>query len=162
MADDSDVWTGTNEGRWQGWLTVARDQRFQHSTGQAYMRDPNTEVFLQITCQDKFELEIPGHSYTFEVVKESQALDVLTTKGRRALRLMHLGTDVEQGLHTLQTPLWGCSSRSKPPSNGRLRTPWLGPNRFGPSYENRRHRRVDLNVRAWGKYAANVTLRLTV
>jgi len=30
---------------------------------------------------------------------------LLTTKGRQALRLMHLGTDVEQGLQALQTTL---------------------------------------------------------
>ena len=34
--------------------------RFLHSTGQAYKGGPNTGVFLQITCDDVVDLEIPG------------------------------------------------------------------------------------------------------
>jgi hypothetical protein len=30
-------------------------------------------VFLQIICHDSVELEVPGHSYTFGTVKETQA-----------------------------------------------------------------------------------------
>ncbi|MDQ2882784.1 MAG: bifunctional transaldolase/phosoglucose isomerase [Actinomycetota bacterium] len=81
--------------------------RFQHSTGQAYKGGPNTGVFLQITCQGRVDLDIPGHSYTFGVVEESQArsdLDVLATRDRRALRL-HLGPDVAHGLSMLRDAL---------------------------------------------------------
>lgn len=78
--------------------------RFQHSTGQAYKGGPNTGVFLQITCQDTVELPVPGHSYTFGVVKAAQAqsdLQVLAQRGRRVLRV-HLGTDVTAGLEQLR------------------------------------------------------------
>ncbi len=76
--------------------------RFQHSTGQAYKGGPNSGVFLQITCDDPADIDVPGHSYTFGVVKAAQArgdLDVLVERGRRALRV-HLG-DVDAGLATL-------------------------------------------------------------
>ena len=47
--------------------------RFQHSTGQAYKGGPNSGVFLQITCDDPADIGVPGHSYTFGVVKAAQA-----------------------------------------------------------------------------------------
>ena len=76
--------------------------RFQHSTGQAYKGGPNSGVFLQITCDDPADLAVPGHSYSFGVVKAAQArgdLEVLVERGRRALRV-HL-EDVDAGLAEL-------------------------------------------------------------
>jgi transaldolase/glucose-6-phosphate isomerase len=76
--------------------------RFQHSTGQAYKGGPNSGVFLQITCDDPADIDVPGHSYSFGVVKAAQAhgdLDVLVERGRRALRV-HL-KDVDAGLAEL-------------------------------------------------------------
>ena len=80
--------------------------RFQHSTGQAYKGGPDTGVFLQITCDDTVNLAVPGHRYSFGVVKEAEArsdLDVLAARGRRVLRL-HLGADVGAGLERLPPP----------------------------------------------------------
>jgi transaldolase / glucose-6-phosphate isomerase len=77
--------------------------RFLHSTGQAYKGGPNSGVFLQITCEDRDDLPIPGRKFTFGTVKAAQArgdFDVLAERGRRALRL-HLGPDVAQGLAEL-------------------------------------------------------------
>jgi transaldolase/glucose-6-phosphate isomerase len=76
--------------------------RFQHSTGQAYKGGPNTGVFMQITCDDPRDIDVPGHKYSFGVVKAAQAmgdLEVLNERGRRTLRV-HL-TDVDSGLKTL-------------------------------------------------------------
>jgi transaldolase / glucose-6-phosphate isomerase len=76
--------------------------RFQHSTGQAYKGGPNSGVFLQITCDDSADIDVPGHSYSFGVVKAAQArgdLEVLVERGRRALRV-HL-SDVDAGLAEL-------------------------------------------------------------
>jgi transaldolase/glucose-6-phosphate isomerase len=73
--------------------------RFQHSTGQAYKGGPNSGVFLQITCDDAHDIEVPGHRYSFGVVKAAQArgdLDVLAERGRRILRV-HL-KDVDGGM----------------------------------------------------------------
>ncbi len=76
--------------------------RFQHSTGQAYKGGPNSGVFLQITCDDPADIDVPGHGYSFGVVKAAQArgdLEVLIERGRRALRV-HL-KDVDRGLPKL-------------------------------------------------------------
>jgi transaldolase/glucose-6-phosphate isomerase len=78
--------------------------RFLHSTGQAYKGGPNSGVFLQITCDDEVDLEVPGQNYSFGVIKAAQArgdFEVLAERGRRALRI-HLGADVESGLGALE------------------------------------------------------------
>ena len=74
--------------------------RFLHSTGQAYKGGPNNGVFLQITCEDRDHLPVPGQKYTFGIVKAAQArgdFQVLVERGRRALRI-HLGKDVPSDL----------------------------------------------------------------
>jgi transaldolase/glucose-6-phosphate isomerase len=71
--------------------------RFQHSTGQAYKGGPNSGVFLQITCDDPHDINVPGHSYTFGIVKAAQAsgdLEVLIERDRRALRVHLKSADV--------------------------------------------------------------------
>ncbi len=77
--------------------------RFLHSTGQAYKGGPNSGVFLQITCDDAADLEVPGRKYTFGIVKAAQAsgdFQVLTERGRRALRV-HLSGDATTALSRL-------------------------------------------------------------
>ena len=77
--------------------------RFLHSTGQAYKGGPPSGVFLQLTCDDAQDLQIPGHRFSFGVVKAAQALGdfrVLVQRDRRALRV-HLGADVRGGLDAL-------------------------------------------------------------
>jgi len=77
--------------------------RFLHSTGQDYKGGPNTGVFLQITCDDAEDLQVPGQKYTFGIVKAAQArgdFQVLADRNRRALRV-HLGSDVKAGLSKL-------------------------------------------------------------
>jgi hypothetical protein len=79
--------------------------RFLHSTGQVYKGGPNTGVFLQITCDDPADLQVPEQKYTFGVVKAAQArgdFAVLAERGRRILRV-HLGAHVAAGLSTLRT-----------------------------------------------------------
>ena len=78
--------------------------RFLHSTGQAYKGGPNSGVFLQVTCDDAADLAVPGHKYSFGIVKAAQArgdFEVLAERGRRALRV-HLGADVQAGLQALK------------------------------------------------------------
>ena len=80
--------------------------RFQHSTGQAYKGGPNSGVFLQITCDDSRDIDVPGRAYSFGVVKATQAsgdLAVLVARGRRALHV-HL-KDVDAGLAELGVAL---------------------------------------------------------
>jgi transaldolase / glucose-6-phosphate isomerase len=78
--------------------------RFLHSTGQAYKGGPNTGVFLQITCDDVNDLQVPDQKYTFGVVKAAEArgdFEVLAERGRRVLRI-HLGAHVAAGLTALK------------------------------------------------------------
>ncbi len=78
--------------------------RFLHSTGQAYKGGPNTGVFLQITCDDSADLDVPGQKYSFGVVKAAEArgdFQVLVERDRRVLRV-HLGAHVAAGLTTLK------------------------------------------------------------
>jgi transaldolase / glucose-6-phosphate isomerase len=77
--------------------------RFLHSTGQAYKGGPNSGVFLQITCDDANDLQVPQQKYTFGTVKAAQArgdFAVLAERNRRALRV-HLGSDVKAALTRL-------------------------------------------------------------
>jgi transaldolase/glucose-6-phosphate isomerase len=77
--------------------------RFLHSTGQAYKGGPNTGVFLQITCDDANDLQVPGQKYTFGTAKAAEArgdFEVLVERGRRVLRV-HLGGHVAAGLTAL-------------------------------------------------------------
>ncbi len=78
--------------------------RFLHSTGQAYKGGPNTGVFLQLTCDDAYDLPVPGQQYTFGIVKAAQArgdAQVLAERQRRVLRV-HLGRDVAADLVKLR------------------------------------------------------------
>ncbi len=77
--------------------------RYLHSTGQAYKGGPNSGVFLQITCDDAQDLQVPGQKYTFGIVKAAQArgdFQVLADRKRRALRV-HIGSDIKAGLSKL-------------------------------------------------------------
>jgi transaldolase/glucose-6-phosphate isomerase len=78
--------------------------RFLHSTGQAYKGGPNTGVFLQITCDDPPDVQVPDQKYTFGVVIAAEArgdFEVLAERDRRVLRV-HLGLHVAAGLTTLK------------------------------------------------------------
>jgi len=80
--------------------------RFLHSTGQAYKGGPNSGVFLQVTCDDKADIPVPGQKFTFGIVKAAQArgdFQVLADRKRRALRV-HLH-DVESGLAALEAAI---------------------------------------------------------
>lgn len=84
--------------------------RFQHSTGQAYKGGPNSGVFLQVTCDDPADIDVPGHSYGFGIVKTAQAsgdLAVLVERDRRALRihLKHVDAGLESLSHAIDAAL---------------------------------------------------------
>ena len=84
--------------------SVGFGPRYLHASGQAYKGGANSGVFIQITADDAADLPVPGHKYTFGVVKAAQArgdFQVLADRGRRALRV-HLGKDVTGGLTALR------------------------------------------------------------
>jgi hypothetical protein len=77
--------------------------RFLHSTGQAYKGGPNSGVFLQITADDETDIAVPGHKFSFGVVKTAQArgdFQVLMDRGRRALHI-HIKGNAAEGLDHL-------------------------------------------------------------
>lgn len=81
--------------------------RFLHSTGQAYKGGPNSGIFLQITCDDAVNIEVPDQKYSFSIVKAAQArgdFAVLAERGRRALRV-HLSKNVAKDLKTLDAAI---------------------------------------------------------
>jgi transaldolase/glucose-6-phosphate isomerase len=78
--------------------------RFLHSTGQAYKGGPNSGVFLQVTADSAADVPVPGHRFTFGVVKAAQArgdFQVLVARRRRVLRI-DLGADATAGLGELE------------------------------------------------------------
>lgn len=78
--------------------------RFLHSTGQAYKGGPDSGVFLQITTEPAQDVAIPGRKASFAAVEAAQArgdFDVLSERGRRALRVHLKGGDVAGGLSLL-------------------------------------------------------------
>jgi transaldolase/glucose-6-phosphate isomerase len=84
--------------------TTGYGPRFLHSTGQLHKGGADNGVFLQLTAPDKVDLNVPGQSYTFSILKQAQALGdfrSLATRGRRAIRI-DLGTDTLAGLRRLR------------------------------------------------------------
>ncbi len=84
--------------------TLGYGPRFLHSTGQLHKGGPNSGVFIQITCDDVEDLDIPNEPYTFGVLKAAQALgdlQSLTSRQRRVIRV-HVGSDVIKGLTRLE------------------------------------------------------------
>src|SRR6185369_8830421 len=46
-------------------VTVGYGPRFLHSTGQLHKGGPNTGNFIQITCDNPQDIDIPGAPYSF-------------------------------------------------------------------------------------------------
>lgn len=93
--------------------TTGYGPRFLHSTGQLHKGDGGGGLFLQITCDDDADLDIPDEpggptsAVSFGTLKAAQALgdrQALLDGGRRVLRL-HLGADVAVGLKTIESAM---------------------------------------------------------
>jgi hypothetical protein len=81
-------------------------------------RGPNTGMFMQITCNDPHDIDVPGHGHSFGVAKAAQArgdLEVLVERGGRALRI-HL-EQVDEDLADLTRAI---------DVGARLASPWQG------------------------------------
>ncbi len=83
--------------------TVGYGPRFLHSTGQLHKGGPPTGIFLQITCEDEVDIDIPGSKFGFSVLKQSQALgDVQALQSRkRPVASVYLEDDVTANLRAL-------------------------------------------------------------
>ena len=89
--------------------TLGYGPRFLHSTGQLHKGGPNSGVFIQITADQRKDLEIPEEPYSFGTLAAAQALGdmkSLSTRNRRVIRI-HLGLDIEGGLQRIQKAVEG-------------------------------------------------------
>ena len=89
--------------------TTGYGPRFLHSTGQLHKGGPATGVFIQITFDSAVDVPIPEQTYTYNTLKQAQALgdfSSLSSRHRRAIRF-HLGKDVGAGLERLLTIVRG-------------------------------------------------------
>ena len=83
--------------------TVGFGPRFLHSTGQEHKGGPDTGVFVQITADSTFDLQIPGMNVGFRTLIAAQALgdlESLDKRNRRGVRV-HLKGDLDRGLAAL-------------------------------------------------------------
>ena len=70
--------------------TLGFGPRYLHSSGQLHKGGPDSGAFLILVASDAEELPVPGHAYSFGVVKAAQArgdAHALREKGRRVLRI---------------------------------------------------------------------------
>jgi transaldolase/glucose-6-phosphate isomerase len=87
--------------------TFGYGPRFLHSTGQLHKGGPNTGVFIQITCDARHDLPIPGQDYTFGTLIRAQSMgDIqsLDKHGRRAIRL-HIRGDHAEGVEHIRAAI---------------------------------------------------------
>jgi hypothetical protein len=89
--------------------TVGYGPRFLHSTGQLHKGGGDNGVFLQLTCEDRLDLPIPGEAYAFGIMKRAQALGDLQSLERRARRALrvHIAGDLVAGLERLRKAITG-------------------------------------------------------
>jgi transaldolase/glucose-6-phosphate isomerase len=83
--------------------TVGYGPRFLHSTGQLHKGGPNKGLFLQLTDDNREEVEIPGKPYSFGTLRKTQFLgdyQALKDHQRRVMRI-HVGYDPESSLSML-------------------------------------------------------------
>jgi glucose-6-phosphate isomerase len=79
--------------------TLGFGPRFLHSTGQLHKGGAGNGVFLQITCDRKQDLGIPGEDYSFGVLQAAQAAGdfaSLANHRRRVVRLHLTGGVLKQ------------------------------------------------------------------
>ena len=84
--------------------TLGFGPRYLHSTGQLHKGGPPKGVFLLVTADESVDSRIPGEPFTFEVLKQAQAIGDYQSLASRSLRIVriHLGKEIEVGLNHLQ------------------------------------------------------------
>jgi glucose-6-phosphate isomerase len=88
--------------------TFGYGPRFLHSTGQFHKGGPKEGRFLQLLCDGPRDVEIPGRAYTFDTLKEAQAIgdiETLRELGRPAERVRLEGGDPIRALRALSTEI---------------------------------------------------------
>lgn len=85
-------------------VTVGFGPRYLHSTGQLHKGGKPNGIFLIITADEPKNVNVPGEVFTFEVLKNAQALGDYQSFANKQLRLfhIHLAGSVRDGLTMLQ------------------------------------------------------------
>ncbi len=81
--------------RWRAATTVGTGPRYLHSTGQYHKGGPDSGVFFVLTQQESAGDRVPGLPYSFQTLKQAQAIgdfQALADRGRRVIRI-HLAAD---------------------------------------------------------------------
>ncbi|MFA6540573.1 MAG: hypothetical protein WCT99_03150, partial [Bacteroidota bacterium] len=83
--------------------TVGFGPRYLHSTGQLHKGGRANGIFLLITGDEPHDLNIPGEVFTFEILKNAQALGDYQSFATRKSRLLHIHMkgNIEAGLNNL-------------------------------------------------------------
>ncbi len=64
--------------------------RYLHSTGQLYKGGPDAAIFLLLTGETADDLPIPGEPFSFNILKQAQALGDFEAMQQRSRRVLHL------------------------------------------------------------------------
>lgn len=83
--------------------TLGYGPRFLHSTGQLHKGGSDKGVFIQIVSDDTKDLNIPGNTFSFSILKQAQAIgdyEALLKRKKRIIKI-DIGSNVEQGLEEL-------------------------------------------------------------
>ncbi len=84
--------------------TFGYGPRYLHSTGQLHKGGPNKGAYIQITCDPRRDLTIPGQSFTFGTLLRAQSIgdmESLQKHNRRAIRL-HIHGDHSEGVERIR------------------------------------------------------------
>lgn len=87
--------------------TLGFGPRYLHSTGQLHKGGKQNGVFLLLTAEESVDSNIPGEAFSFEVLKNAQAIGDYRSLAGRSLRVVrvHLGRDIKGGLEYLHSLL---------------------------------------------------------
>ena len=87
--------------------TLGFGPRYLHSTGQLHKGGKHHGVFLLITAEESVDCKIPGEAYSFEILKNAQAIGDYQSLAGRSLRIVrvHLGKNIKNGLEHLHSIL---------------------------------------------------------
>jgi glucose-6-phosphate isomerase len=87
--------------------TLGFGPRYLHSTGQLHKGGKQNGVFLLLTAEESVDCKIPGEAFSFEVLKNAQAIGDYRSLAGRSLRVLriHLGTNIGDGLDHLHSLL---------------------------------------------------------
>lgn len=91
----------------KGATTLGFGPRYLHSTGQLHKGGKQNGIFILITADERTDCEIPGEEFSFEILKNAQALGDYQSLAGRLLPIVrvHLGKDVRKGLARLRSVL---------------------------------------------------------